>query len=214
MSNNEIVPLSRKEQLRLELEQLEREERQEQQAKRQAYEGIKEDTVQLLFQRASAMSTILKDFSELAKSELTTLKEMMREYGDLRANSKGGFSIKSQDGTLKVEYNYNEISEFDERAALAEEHLKLFLESFIKPKDIQIYQMVLSLLERNKQGKFELPRVQKLYSMENQFDDENWKKGIELLKESYQSIGSRYYINFYRKQGTGWTLIPLNFSSL
>ena len=72
----------------------------------------------------------------------------------------------------------------------------------------------MSLLERKK-GELDIQLVQKLYAMENRFQDENWKRGIELLKESFQSSHSKDYINFEQRNASGeWQNINLQFSNL
>ena len=70
----------------------------------------------------------------------------------------------------------------------------------------------MSLLERKK-GDLDIQLVQKLYSMEDRFDDENWREGIRLLKESYSYNHSKDYLSFFKKGNNNeWEGINLNFS--
>ncbi|SIT25475.1 Protein of unknown function [Chryseobacterium ureilyticum] len=70
----------------------------------------------------------------------------------------------------------------------------------------------MSLLERKK-GSLDILLVQKLYSMEDRFEDQNWKEGIRLLKESYSYNLSKDYVSFYKRdENNVWELINLNFS--
>ena len=50
--------------------------------------------------------------------------------------------------------------------------------------------------------------------MEDRFQDLNWKRGIELLKESYSRSHSKDYIGFEQKSEGEWLLINLQFSNI
>jgi transposase InsO family protein len=66
-----------------------------------------------------------------------------------------------------------------------------------------------------KKGELDINLVQKLYAMEDRFQDENWKRGIELLKESYSFSHSKDYIGFEVKNDKGeWLPINLQFSNI
>jgi len=80
--------------------------------------------------------------------------------------------------------------------------------------DVDTKDLVMSLLERKK-GELDINLVQKLYAMEDRFQDENWKRGIELLKESYSFSHSKDYIGFEVKNDKGeWLPINLQFSNI
>ena len=140
-------------------------------------------------------------------------KELMDEFGDLPKRSKGGFSIMNDSQNLKVTLRYRNIGDFDERADLAEAHIRHFLEQKIKTTSSNAFKLIIALLERSK-GKLEYSRVMLILKYENEFEDEDWKRGCELLKESYQINDSKYYLEFEQKNEDGvWKRIDLSFSS-
>jgi hypothetical protein len=74
----------------------------------------------------------------------------------------------------------------------------------------------MGLLERNSiTGDLDINNINRLYKMENDFDDPDWVEAIRLFKESYNPKGSVEYVRFYsRTDNNGWEQINLNFSSL
>jgi hypothetical protein len=140
---------------------------------------------------------------------------MMLEYGDIRKgkDNKGSFEIKNEQFKIVVASQVKK--SFDERSILAEEKLKEFLLIFVKKKNRSIYNLVMALLERNSiTGDFDITNINRLYKMENDFDDPNWVEAIKLFKESFNATGTTIYVRFYeRNANNGWGLINLNFSN-
>lgn len=182
-------------------------------AAREQYNQKRDALAKLLAERAYTLEGYIADFHEEAKRALIEFREESRQYGGVRANSKGGFSIETND--YKATLRFHAIWTFDERAAMAEELLTEFLGDTVKKKDKALYEILLSLLQRNKDGKLEPRRVMDIISHEDKYTDERWRKAIKLLKESYQERGSKYYMEFARKTADGkWEPINLNFASL
>jgi hypothetical protein len=187
---------------------------EENQAKNKArldYEALKEATVLGLSLNASGLSSMLKDFSLKAFNEMESLYDLLCVYSNRHAEGKGNFSLESKDGSLKVVYKRQELGYFDERSVQAEKHIMDFVNSKFSDDDDK--ELFMTILERKK-GNLDIKLVQKLYAMENRFDNPNWKEGIKLLKESWTPSGSKPYITFYVKQKGVWHQINLNFSSI
>ncbi|MOA13632.1 hypothetical protein D3C78_1336930 [compost metagenome] len=95
----------------------------------------------------------------------------------------------------------------------AEAHIKDFIAAQFSG-DPATNKLINSLLER-KRGSLDIKLVQRLYAMENDFDNQNWREGIKLLKESWQASESKEYITCHYKDANGeWQLINLNFASV
>lgn len=179
--------------------------------KRQNYESIRETTVKGLCSKALELSKSIKSFKNEAFNDMNTLAEILREYSERHASGKGNFRI--QFGDFRVNYKKQGKPTFDERSHIAEGFIKDFIASKFQ-EDPDTFDLINSLLER-KNGEFDINLIQKLYKMESRFDNENWKKGIELMKESYSYEFSKDYITFEEKNSNGeWVNIPLNFSSI
>ncbi|WP_417366827.1 DUF3164 family protein [Flavobacterium beibuense] len=191
--------------------ELEAELRAAKEAQRIAYETLKTETVETLCLKAIELNGGLIAFKKLAFDSMQTVWELLKEYSARHNDGKGNFKIEH--GDFRVSYKRQGRPTFDERSHQAEKHIIDFVNSkFEDDKDTR--DLIMSLLER-KAGELDINLIQKLYQMENRFNDENWKKGIELLKESYSYSHSKDYINFEQRDKNGeWQGISLQFSNL
>lgn len=203
-----------------ELEKLLAEKRKEEEKKRQEarelYEIDRDEMILNLTTKAHELSQTLRVFKTEVFQEIEKFQEKAKEYGDVRSNSKGGFSLRTKNGELKISYERNIINEFDERADMALGLIKEFLETTVKKRDLKSYKIISTLLVRNKAGDLNVSRVIQLLDLRNEFDNEQWRKAMNLLEESYRDRPIAYGISFYtRNPKTGKDeLIPLSFSSV
>ncbi len=186
-------------------------EQEEKRQQREAYESMRNDTIAKLCTRAIRINKILSAFKKTAFSDMQVLYTMLQEYSSRHADGKGNFRIES--GDFRLSYKRQGKPTFDERSNQAEKHIIEFVNSkFNDDRDTR--DLIMSLLERKK-GELDISLVQKLYAMEDRFTDENWKRGIELLKESYHYSHSKDYVGFEARDENGeWKPINLQFSNL
>lgn len=181
------------------------------QKQKEAYESLKSETVVNLCQSAKELNTALGNFKKDAFDGMQTVWQMLQEYSERHKDGKGNFRIES--GDFRVVYRRQGKATFDEKSLQAERHIIDFVNSKFK-EDQDTRDLIMSLLERKK-GELDIQLVQKLYAMETRFDDQNWKRGIELLKESYHYAHSKDYLGFEERNADGeWKPINLHFSNL
>lgn len=199
------------EEIRAELAAAEAIERAEKEKQRRAYEDLKSETVETLCLKAINLNEELAKFKNFSFEAMQTVWEMLKEYSDRASDGKGNFTIES--GDFRIIYKRQGKPSFDERAEQAEKHIIDFVNSKFED-EADTRELIMSLLERKK-GELDINLIQKLYKMENTFDDANWKKGISLLKESYTYSHSKDYINFKKRGENGeWQNINLAFSNI
>ncbi|HOE05963.1 MAG TPA: DUF3164 family protein, partial [Bacteroidales bacterium] len=114
------------------LQQKRDQERRDREARKQDYEADRHELVVTLCKRAEDLSAQLRDFKSIAMRQIEEFRKRAEEYGDIRTNSKGGFSIRNANASYKVAYERNVVSEYDERADLAEQLLREFLGDMVK----------------------------------------------------------------------------------
>lgn len=197
--------------LKAKLAEAEAKEAAEKEQKRKDYEDLKAKTVWELCTGAKQLSDLIKAFKETAFEDTQALYSLLQEYSSRHADGKGNFRVEH--GNFRVSYKRQGKPTFDERSHQAEKHIIDFVNSKFE-NDVDTKDLVMSLLERKK-GELDINLVQKLYAMEDRFQDENWKRGIELLKESYSFSHSKDYIGFEVKNDKGeWLPINLQFSNI
>lgn len=186
-------------------------EKSQRDKEREAYEALKDETVTKLVTGAITLNAALADFKVDAFKDAQAVYQVLQDYSDRHSDGKGNFTIENKAKTLRMSYKKQGKPSFDERSHQAEKHIFDFVKNkYVGDKDTSDF--IMSLLER-KNGSLDIDLIQKLYAMEDRFEDANWKRGIALLKESYTFMHSKDYINFEQKDDKGeWQPIVLQFS--
>ena len=172
----DISKLSKEEKAEL-LRKLKEEEKTESIQRKETYEALRH---QFMFDVESKLMPVVNDvqgFYDWIVGESKAFRNVMREYGQLRmrqGEETATFSVV--DGNFKLEVKSNKVKSFDERADLAAERLIDYLKNYIahseKGVDDPMYQMAMTLLERNRQGDLDYKSISKLYELESRFDEE------------------------------------------
>ena len=176
--------------------QLENERKNARVQKRDAYEALRAQFVAEVETKTTDVVGIVKAFHEWLEKESAAFTEVMKEYGQVKSGEQMSFTIS--DGDFRLEMKANKVKGFDERADMAAERLISYLKQYIKDSEKgvndPIYQMAMTLLERNKMGDLDYKSISKLYELEDQFDAE-YGAIMDLFKEA--NIVQRNAMNYY-----------------
>ena len=211
----DINNLSEKE-LQEALQKKQGEKREQEKLARTTYETQRDLLVKNLVTEAVNLNKKMAAFKGKALTLLDEFRDTAYKYGDVRSNSKGGFALRNTEQSMRVSYDRNSKSEYDERANLAEDLLKEFLTDKVKKRDQKAYRLVTSLLTRNKAtGDYNPVSINSLLAIEDNYDDQRWKKAMKLFKESYNNILISMSVSFFIKDELDKDLpVPLTFASL
>ena len=198
------------------LEELRAEERQATRDRREAYESIRAQFMHEVKGHLLPLVENVREFRDWIEREAEGFYAIMREYGQLRKEDQSSFTIV--DGDMKIEVRSNKVKTFDERADMAAERLMEYLKAYVagseKGYDDPMYQLAMTLLERNRQGDLDYKNISKLYEMEDRFDEE-YKSIMSLFRAS--DTVTKTATNFYfaqRDKGGGWRRIEPSFCRL
>jgi hypothetical protein len=198
------------------MEQLKQQEKEEKVNRREAYEGLRAQFMIDVQARLAPMTEDVKDFRAWLEKESDGFNAVMRDYGQLRKSDQESFTVI--DGNFKLEVKSNKVKSFDERADMAAERLVDYLKHYVqnteKGVDDPMYQLAMTLLERNKMGDLDYKSISKLYELEDRFDDE-YAEIMGLFKESnvVQKQAVNYYFHKRDKNGV-WRRIEPSFCRL
>ena len=194
-----LKQLSKEERASL-LQQLTAESRQEKADRREAYEKLRSDFMTDVRARTKSVVYVVREFKDWLDSESSAFREVMQDYGQLRSSEQQGFTVVEGDFKLKV--SYNKVKTFDERADMAAQKLIDYLSRYIENSDKgtedPIYQLAMSLLERNRQGQLDYKSISKLYELEDKFDGE-YHEIMDLFRESNVVMATAINYYFYEK---------------
>lgn len=212
----DITTLSEEQRAKL-LEDLKQKEHADSLKRREAYEDIKKDLINRIAPRVKQMAVDVADLYQFVVGETAAFYDVMKEYGQLRR--EGQMSYQIIDKNFKIEVKSNKVKKFDERADIASQRLIEFLEQWIKDSDKgtsdPMYQLAMTLLERNQNGDLDYKSISKLYQLEKDFDSTEYSEIMQLFKESNIVEGTATNFYFHTKDKMGvWRRVEINFNRL
>lgn len=191
----DVKSLSKEQRAEL-LAQLQQEEKDDRLARREAYEGMRAAFMHEVRVKVEQLVGDVVCFKQWLESETDGFTDIMREYGQVKSGDQMSYTIT--DGDFRLEVKSNKVKGFDERADMAAErlidYLKRYMEQSDKGSDDPMYQMAMTLLERNKMGDLDYKSISKLYELEDKFD-EDYADIMRLFKEA--NVVQRNAKNFY-----------------
>ncbi len=208
-----IKNLSKEERAQL-LAELQNEEKQSRIQRRETYESLRAELMHSVEERLQRVAADVQSFHDWLQGEVEGFVGVMRDYGQLRKSDQRSYTIT--DGDFRLEVASNKVKGFDERADLAAERLIDYLKRYMKKSekgaDDPMYQMAMTLLERNKSGDLDYKSISKLYELEDKFDSE-YSEIMGLFKEAnvVQKNAVNYYFSKRNPETNVWRRIEPSF---
>ena len=199
------------------LKQLQQEEKESKRNRRDAYEGLRAQFMLEVKNRLLPVVDDVKAFRDWVEKEAAAFRAVMREYGQLRKDEQASFTIV--DGDMKLEVRSNKVKSFDERADLAAERLVDYLKRYAMGRELgtddPMYQLGMTMIERNRQGDLDYKSISKLYDLEAQFGDPEYSQIMQLFKESNVVNGTAINFYFHQRDERGvWHRIEPSFNRM
>lgn len=199
------------------LAELQTEAKNDRVAKRETYEALRGEFMYDVLTRVNDVEQTVSGFKKWLDGETGAFTKVMREYGAVKNDGQQSYTIT--DGDFKLEVKFNKVKGFDERADIAAErlvdYLKRYMEASEKGVEDPMYQMAMTLLERNKTGDLDYKSISKLYELEDKFDGE-YAEIMQLFKEAnvVQNTATNYYFSKRNPETGVWTRIEPSFCRL
>ena len=215
--NLELLKGMSKEQRAALLAELQTEAKNDRVAKRETYEALRGEFMYDVLTRVNDVEQTVSGFKKWLDGETGAFTKVMREYGAVKNDGQQSYTIT--DGDFKLEVKFNKVKGFDERADIAAErlvdYLKRYMEASEKGVEDPMYQMAMTLLERNKTGDLDYKSISKLYELEDKFDGE-YAEIMQLFKEAnvVQNTATNYYFSKRNPETGVWTRIEPSFCRL
>lgn len=215
--NLELLKGMSKEQRAALLAQLQSEAKNDRVAKRETYEALRGEFMYDVLTRVNDVEQTVSGFKKWLDGETGAFTKVMREYGAVKNDGQQSYTIT--DGDFKLEVKFNKVKGFDERADIAAERLVDYLKRYMaaseKGVEDPMYQMAMTLLERNKTGDLDYKSISKLYELEDKFDEE-YAEIMQLFKEAnvVQTTATNYYFSKRNPETGVWTRIEPSFCRL
>lgn len=161
---------------------------------------LRDQLVKEIVDKADALSKVLAEFKLKAMDDVAAFVSLSAgKYGVKLGGHKGNVSLVSYDGKYKVVRSINEYIKFDERLEAARALLDECLKQWTSEASDNLRKLVNFAFTVDKTGAVSTARIMGLLRVD--IRDENWKKAMEAIKESFQVTGSKSYIRIYRRVG-------------
>jgi hypothetical protein len=217
--NNQSVDIKSlsKEQRAALMAQLQQEEKEDRIARRETYEALRGEFMHEVKTNVLEMVNAVTGFRGWLEKEADAFTKVMKEYGQVKSDEQRSYTIT--DGDFRLEVKSNKVKGFDERADMAADrlidYLKRYMQNSEKGSDDPMYQMAMTLLERNKMGDLDYKSISKLYELEDKFDEE-YADIMRLFKEAnvVQRNPTNYYFSRRNPENGVWTRIEPSFCRL
>ena len=212
----DIKSLSKEQRAAL-MAQLQQEEKEDRIARRETYEALRGEFMQDVKSKVTSLVEDVKGFRGWLEKEADAFTKVMKEYGQVKSDEQRSYTIT--DGDFRLEVKSNKVKGFDERADMAADrlidYLKRYMQNSEKGSDDPMYQMAMTLLERNKMGDLDYKSISKLYELEDKFDEE-YADIMRLFKEAnvVQRNATNYYFSRLNPENGVWTRIEPSFCRL
>lgn len=216
MDKQELLKSMSADERRQLLRELQQQEKEDRQARRDAYEGLRAQFILDVKNKLLPVVEDVKAFRNWVEKEAGAFRDTMRDYGQLKREEQSSFTIV--DGDMKVEVKSNKVKSFDERADIAAERLVDYLKNYAMGRELgtddPMYQLGMTMIERNRQGDLDYKSVSKLYELEDRFDAE-YTEIMNLFRESNVVYKTAVNYYFHRRDTNGvWHRIEPSFCRL
>lgn len=210
----DISKMSAKEKAAL-LAQLNAEAKSERVSKREAYEGLRAEFMHRVEEMLINVVADVKGFKKWLAGESETFVKIMRDYGQVKNDGQQNYTIT--EGNFRLHVSCNKVKGFDERADVAAErlvgYLKAYMQKSEKGENDPMYQLAMTLLERNQAGDLDYKSISKLYELEDKFNDPEYSDIMQLFKESnvVMKNATNYYFYHHNPETGVWVRIEPSF---
>ena len=140
------------EELEVLLEQKRKEKAAERLKAKEKYETGRNTFVTQLVAEAKELEQLLIAFKTKCFIGFEEFREQANRYGDIRTNSKGGFSLRNNETGAMARLERNKVIENDERLDMAIPLINEFLEDTVKKRSLADYKFIAALMAKNKKG--------------------------------------------------------------
>ena len=172
---------------------------------------MRDTLVNELSDHATKLSEDLAKFKSSIGGEINAFADASaEEHGVAIRGRKGGFSLMSYDGLLKIVVDNDTLITVNEKVTIAREAVFACVRRWSEGANANLAEIIRHAFETDKQGHLSLPRLLALRSYK--IDDPEWDAAMDALSQGLTAYGSKTYIRFYKRFSTveKFSQIPLS----
>lgn len=163
---------------------------------------VRDELVRDLIAKAMPLRRDLADYRKQAMDDIDAFVELSAERFDTKlGGTKGNVTLMSYDGQYKILRAIDEYMVCDERLQVAKLLINECINEWAADSRPEIRTLINDAFQVDKTGKVNVKRVLSLRRLD--IDDPRWKKAMDAISESLQTVGTKAYIRIYERTSDG-----------
>ena len=176
----------------------------------------RDQVVRELAAEAEQLSRQLREYKRKVADSVQAHVELSADrHGVKLGGKKGNVSLTSFDGSLKVQRAFADRIDFDEGLLAAKELVDQCLAKWSDGANVNLRTLVDRAFDVDKKGKVNTQLLLSL--MRYEFQDDDWNRAMDALRESITVVSSAVYFRLYRRRDEAsdqYDPITLDFAAL
>jgi hypothetical protein len=162
----------------------------------------RDELVRELIAKALPLRRDLATYRQQAMEDIQAFVDLSAErFGQKLGGSKGNVTLLSFDGEYKIMRAIDDYLIFDERLQVAKLLIDECINEWAADSRPEIRTLINDAFQVDKTGRVNTNRVLSLRRLD--IKDARWKKAMDAIGESLQTVGSKAYIRIYQRQADG-----------
>ncbi|HAS88146.1 MAG TPA: sulfate transporter [Desulfovibrio sp.] len=176
---------------------------------KQRHETVMELVAQTMSMR-EAMSVLKSKFVD----DVETFVQLSAEEYEVKiGGKKGNITLYSFDGKYRIQRSVNEHFAFDERIQAAKELVDECLKEWTETSPGELKVVVNDAFQVDKEGNINVNRILGLRRLK--ITDPRWKRAMDAISDSLQTVGSKAYFRVSERQEDGsYKYLPLDMAKI
>jgi len=163
-----------------------------------------------IVEQAKGLAGTIASFKTKTMQDVQAFVELSAEKYQAKLGGRvGNVTLTSFNGRYKVIRAIDEHQVFDERLQAAKALVDECLTEWVANSSAEIRALVTGAFQVDKQGRINVNRILSLRRLE--IADERWKRAMQAISESLQTVGTKPYLRIYERQvDGGYKPLPLD----
>nr|WP_321265233.1 DUF3164 family protein [uncultured Sphaerochaeta sp.] len=178
------------------------------------YDLIKDQTVNLAFSKVMDLRHQMIETKAEVMAMIAELQQVLADqYQITLGGKKENLMVSSFDGAVRIVVAMNEYQSFDEKIHIAKQVIDSCIERWAEGTNANLKVIIDQAFAINQSGHMDIRSIVNLRRLN--IDDEEWKKAMDIISDSLQTVVSKQYFRVYRRDSEGkYLMVNLDLASM
>lgn len=203
-----------KEELKKQLAEEEAQKEKKRKEKIQDYKNLVDDCVMKAIKKVQYISEMIATGKKEIQDTFKAILDLKAEVYGIKDNQQS-HTFTTTDGKYTIILGHRVIDNFDDTVHSGIAKVNNYISRVVKDENKQLQDIINLLLKRDKNGNLKASRVMELEKIASEIQDEQLTEGVKIIKEAWQPMKSKTFIEAYYKDEHGnKKIIPLSVTAV